>query len=91
MCERARTFGEGVCLCCVVGIYFLPLCAFFYKAGGLCCLVPTTAEPNINLQKSLAVSGLRANPKRTAAGAARPRDARGAEARVGDALRHRST
>ena len=57
---------EGADLCCGVGIYFLRagrnVCAIFEKAGGLCCLVPTTAEPNINLQKSLAVSGLRANP-----------------------------
>ena len=48
---------EGADLCCGVGIYFLRagrnVCAIFEKAGGLCCLVPTTAEPNINLQKSL--------------------------------------
>ena len=65
MCERARTNSRG--LICVAGLESTfcagrNVCAIFEKAGGLCCLVPTTAEPNINLQKSLAVSGLRANP-----------------------------
>ena len=66
MCERARTNSRGESDVLRLGIYFLRagrnVCAIFEKAGGLCCLVPTTAEPNINLQKSLAVSGLRANP-----------------------------
>ena len=64
MCERARTFRGGVI--CVAGLESTfcagrNVCAIF-RSQGLCCLVPTTAEPNINLQKSLAVSGLRANP-----------------------------